>query len=180
MKKILPALVLFVCLCQTSFSQITIAEARVLPGGSVVTVKGLVLNGSELGDIRYIQDNTGNIAAYAPTILDVVLRGDSIQVTGPLFNYNGLLEISTATSVTVLNSGNPLPSPTDVTCISGYVEGYEAKLVRVNAALFADSSKVRQASSNRNLRYRQNIKFNKIRIPQRVALPIQNPMLILE
>ncbi|MBP9796676.1 MAG: T9SS type A sorting domain-containing protein [Chitinophagales bacterium] len=150
MKKILPALVLFVCICQTSFSQITIAEARVLPGGSVVTVKGLVLNGSELGDIRYIQDNTGNIAAYAPTILDVVLRGDSIQVTGPLFNYNGLLEISTATSVTVLNSGNPLPAPTDVTCISGYVEGYEAKLVRVNAALFADAGTFSTAGSGTN------------------------------
>ncbi len=141
---------MLVCINQISFAQITIAEARVLPAGTVVTVKGIVLNGSELGDIRYLQDNTGNIAAYAPTILDVVLRGDSIQVTGPLFNYNGLLEISTATSVTILNSGNPLPSPTDVTCISGYVEGYEAKLVRVNAALFTDLGTFSTAGSGTN------------------------------
>ncbi len=150
MKKTLLALTLLVGLCQISFSQITIAEARALPVGTVVTVKGLVLNGSELGDIRYIQDNSGNIAAYAPTILDIVLRGDSIQVTGPLFTYNGLLEISTATSVTVLNSGNPLPSPTDVSCISGYVEGYEAKLVRVNSALFTDAGTFSTAGSGTN------------------------------
>ena len=141
---------MLVCIGRISIAQITIAEARALPAGTVVTVKGLVLNGSELGDIRYLQDNTGNIAAYAPTILDVVLRGDSIQVTGPLFNYNGLLEISTATSATVLNSGNPLPSPTDVTCISGYVEGYEAKLVRVNAALFTDAGTFSTAGSGTN------------------------------
>lgn len=150
MKKIILTLAIFIGIQQFSTAQITIAEARALPGGTVVTVKGLVLNGSELGDIRYLQDNTGNIAAYAPTILDVVLRGDSIEVTGPLFNYNGLLEISTATSVTVLNSGNPLPAPTDVTCISGYAESYEAKLVRVNAALFTDAGTFSTAGSGTN------------------------------
>lgn len=150
MKKIVLTLSLIAVACFQISAQITIAEARVLPAGTTVTVRGIVLNGSELGDIRYLQDNTGNIPAYAPTILDGVQRGDSIEVTGPLYNYNSLLEISTATTVTVINSGNPLPAPTVVTCLSGFAEIYEAKLVTVDAAMFTATGTFSTAGTGTN------------------------------
>ncbi len=150
MKKQLLTIALLLSLQGLINAQITIAEARALPAGSTVTVKGLVLNGAELGDIRYIQDNTGNIAVYGATLLDGILRGDSIETTGPLFNYNALLEISPVSSVTLLSSGNPLPAPIDVTTVSGFVEGYEAKLVRVNSALFVDAGTFSTAGSGTN------------------------------
>ncbi len=150
MKKLILSLIIVCGLHAMLQAQITIAAARAMPLGTAVTVKGLVLNGAELGDVRYIQDNTGNIAAFSTTLLDDVLRGDSIQVTGPLSNYNGLLEISSVTSTTILNSGNPLPAPSDVTCLSGFAEFYEAKLVKVSAALFADAGTFSTAGSGTN------------------------------
>jgi len=150
MKKQILTIALLMGFQSLIIAQITIAEARALPAGSSVTVKGLVLNGAELGDIRYIQDNTGNIAVYGATLLDGILRGDSIETTGPLFNYNALLEISPVSSVTLLNSGNPLPAPIDVTTVSGFIEGYEAKLVRVNSALFVDAGTFSTAGSGTN------------------------------
>lgn len=150
MKKLILTIVLLAGMTHFVHAQITIAEARAMSPGTNVTVKGLVLNGSDLGDIRYIQDNTGNIAAFASTLLDDVLVGDSIEVTGPLFNYNALLEISPASSVTVLNSGNALPAPISVTTVSGYTEFYEAKLVKVSAALFTDIGTFSTAGSGTN------------------------------
>lgn len=150
MKKRLLTTILLAGIIVLGQAQISIADARILTPGTNVTVKGLVLNGAELGDIRYIQDNTGNIAAFGATLLDGVLRGDSIQVTGPLFNYNSLLEISPVSSVTVINSGNPLPAPISITTVSGYIESFEAKLVTVNAALFTETGTFSTAGSGTN------------------------------
>ncbi|MFN0275046.1 MAG: phospholipase D-like domain-containing protein, partial [Chitinophagales bacterium] len=134
----------------TQAQVITIAEARSLPEGTDVTVRGLVLNGSELGDVRYLQDATGNIAAFNSTMLDAILRGDSIEVSGPLFSYNSLLEISSTTSVTVLNSGNPLPSPILITCAGGWIEGNEGKLVKVDDATFTETGTFSSSGSGTN------------------------------
>jgi hypothetical protein len=129
---------------------ITIGEARALPEGTDVTVRGLVLNGPELGDVRYLQDATGNIAAYNATMLDGVYRGDSIEVSGPLYNYNSLLEISSTTSVEIINSGNPLPAPLLVTCLDGWVEENEGKLIKVDDAMFEDAGSFSSAGSGTN------------------------------
>ena len=150
MKKILLTLSILAATYFQISAQITIAEARALPAGTIVTVRGIALNGPELGDIRYIQDNTGNIPAYNGTILDGVQRGDSIEVTGPLYNYNALLEISTATSVTVINTGNPVPAPTVVTSLAGFAEIYEAKLITINAALFTATGTFSTAGTGTN------------------------------
>ena len=44
----------------TSTAQ-TIAEARAMGVGATVTVSGIVTNGEELGDIRYIEDATAEL-----------------------------------------------------------------------------------------------------------------------
>lgn len=129
---------------------ITIAEARSLSEGSTVTVRGLVINGAELGDIRYLQDATGNIAAYNSTMLDDILAGDSIEVSGPLYNYNSLLEISSTTSVTVLNSGNALPAPILVTSVSGWVEANEGKLVKADEVTFTEGGTFSSSGTGTN------------------------------
>ena len=95
-------------------AQIDISDARALSEGTEVTVTGIITNGSELGIIRYLQDATGAIAVYPGTgsVGDFpgdVMRGDQIEVTGPLKEFNGLLEIDPITSYNIISSGNTLP-----------------------------------------------------------------------
>ena len=80
-------------------AQSSIAAARAQAINSTATVRGIVTNGSELGPIRYIQDNVAGIAAYSPSQMANVVLGDSVEVTGTLKNYNGLLEIDRETLV---------------------------------------------------------------------------------
>lgn len=131
-------------------AQMTIADARLQPLGTSVTVRGIALNGPELGSIRYIQDATGAIPVYSATLVASVQRGDTIEATGPLFNYNALLEISPASSVTIINTGNPLPAPISVTSVTGWAEIYEGKLVQISDATFVDAGTFSTAGSGTN------------------------------
>src|SRR4051812_36530631 len=74
---------------------LTVKAARALGAGSTVTVRAVVLNGPEMGNIRYVQDAEAGLALYAqPAKLagfGDLQAGDSIQVTGQLKSYNGLL-----------------------------------------------------------------------------------------
>lgn len=88
--------------------------ARALGPGSTVTVRAVVLNGAELGNIRYVQDAEAGLALYAqPTAVagyGDLQAGDSVQVTGLLKSYNGLLEMDPITSVQKLAGGRRLRS----------------------------------------------------------------------
>ncbi len=88
---------------------LTVKAARALGPGSTVTVRAVVLNGAELGNIRYVQDGEAGLALYAqPTKLPgygELRAGDSIQVTGQLKAYNGLLEMDPVVSVHKLAGG---------------------------------------------------------------------------
>jgi len=126
----------------TSFTnaQNTILEARGMAEGKVVTVKGIVTNGAELGVIRYFQDNTAGIAAYG-SITNTAKLGDSVTITGTLKNYNQLLELDPTTSVIIRSSGNPVPAPVILTPAQ-LTETYEARLLQLNNVLFADAGGV--------------------------------------
>lgn len=123
------------------FSQtVSIAEARSLPSGTVVTVRGIATNGGELGKIRYFQDGTAGIAAYpgtgsAPGFDLLVQLGDSIEVTGPLVSFNGLLEINPVTAWQIITSGNPLPAPVPV-ALSQLSDNLEGQLISVECVMF--------------------------------------------
>jgi phosphatidylserine/phosphatidylglycerophosphate/cardiolipin synthase-like enzyme len=122
----------------TLHAQIPIAEARDLPLGTVVTVRGIVLNGGELGGIRYVQDATGGIAAFPGTGSISGFnppRGADLSVTGPLKLFNGLLEIDPVQAFTVHSTNNPLPAPQPITP-SGMGEINESELVRMNGCSF--------------------------------------------
>jgi hypothetical protein len=129
---------------------ITIAAARALAPttnntqGPTVTVRGIVTNGAELGSsvstIRYIQDGTAGIGVYSSggttaALLTPLVPGDSIEVTGGLKMYRGLLEVDPITSLTVLAGNRPIPAPvvfTAANAASAFAEQYEGQLVRIN------------------------------------------------
>ncbi|SVD38035.1 uncharacterized protein METZ01_LOCUS390889, partial [marine metagenome] len=98
-----------------AFTQTDIENARIQGVGATVGITGIVINGDELGPIRYIQDTTAGIALYDPAILGGIIRGDEISVTGILVDYNGLLEMNPVNAVVTNSSANPSPIPLVVT-----------------------------------------------------------------
>ncbi|MBJ6110302.1 hypothetical protein JAO73_14860 [Hymenobacter sp. BT523] len=116
---------------------LTVKAARALGAGSTVTVRAVVLNGAEMGNIRYIQDAEAGLALYAqPAKLPgygELHAGDSIQVTGQLKLYNGLLEMDPVASFHKLAGGVrlralqvPLAQAT-----SAFVEANEGRLLEI-------------------------------------------------
>ncbi len=129
-KSILTGFIAFASLFASAQS---IADVRNLGIGQTVTVSGVVTNGSELGNIRYIQDGTAAIPAFGSN-LSSIQRGDSITATGVLFDFSGLLEISPTTSF-VNHGPASLPTPLIVP-LSAINESLEAQLVRVDNVTF--------------------------------------------
>lgn len=120
---------------------ISIATARNQANGTVVTVRGVVTNGAELGNsLRFIQDPTAGIALYNTNLpaLSALQRGDSVEATGTIAPYQNLMEIA-VTSLTLISSNNPLPAPALVNMTQGYSENYEGRLVRFNNVSFTTS-----------------------------------------
>ena len=147
MNRILPVFAFILTLPGFSFSQvIAISEARALPAGSTATVRGIVTSGDELGKIRYLQDGTAGIAAFpgngsAPGFDTTVQPGDSIEVTGTLVLFHGLLEISPITNWQVISSGNPLPAPKSV-ALADISDALEGQLISVDCVHFDASGGV--------------------------------------
>jgi len=117
-------------------AQIDISDARNGAIGQSVTVRGVATNGSELGAIRYIQDGTGAIPAYGSN-LNTVHRGDSVEVTGILYDYSGLLEISPTNSFSAFGTG-VMPTPNEIP-ITSAGESLEAQLLRLTNVTFVES-----------------------------------------
>jgi len=135
-------LLLLACCAATLLNAqvISIAEARALPAGSTVTVRGVVTNGAELGRIRYMQDGTAGIGAFPGTgsvqgFDTAVKLGDSIEVTGQLLVFNGLLEISPISAYQILASNVTLPQPKTI-AISDLSDNYEGQLIRFECVNF--------------------------------------------
>ena len=123
-------------LALSASAQSNIADARTYAIGQSVTVKGVAMNGSELGSIRYIQDATAGIAAYSG--LSGVNRGDSVTVTGPLIEFSGLLEISPTSSVTNHGAAVYLFPPLQIP-IPSAGESLESQLVEIQNVTFVQS-----------------------------------------
>lgn len=122
---------------------IPVIQARSQALGALVSVHGIVTNGPELGDIRYLQDETAGIAAYPgngsmPGFAAAVTSGDSITISGYLTNYNGLLEITPIVSYQVMAKKRPLPAP-KTAHLTDWDESLEAQLLRVECLSFAAS-----------------------------------------
>ena len=88
---------------------LTVKAARAQAPGSTVTVRTVVINGPEMGNLRFIQGAEAGLALYAqPNKLpgfSELRAGDSIQVTGQLKVYNGLMEMDPIMSFHKLAGG---------------------------------------------------------------------------
>ncbi|MDD5361871.1 MAG: phospholipase D-like domain-containing protein [Ignavibacteria bacterium] len=103
--------------------------------GQTVTVRGVVTTNHELGTPTvYFQVPTAGLVAYDATFGAAVAKGDSVQVTGLVTNYNGLTELQPVSAYQILASGITTPSPVVVTPGDIRVNGenYEARLIRIN------------------------------------------------
>lgn len=115
----------------------SIKAAKALGAGATVTVRGVISNGPELGALRFVQDGQAGLALYAlPTRVpgyDELVAGDSLQVTGQLKSYNGLLEMDPITAVRKISSGNKVRAlkvpAKDIS--SAFVEANEGRLLEI-------------------------------------------------
>lgn len=114
--------------------------------GQTVTIKGVAADGGELGPIRYIQDATGGIPIYGPSDVNGIDRGDSVEVTGELIDFSGLLEIDNITNVTNFGPGTEIPA-WEVT-IPDLGETFEGRLLQINDITFPDAGDVFEAETN--------------------------------
>lgn len=106
----------------------------------MVTIRGVVTNGAELGNIRYLQDPTGGLAAFPGSgsvsgFAAQVSRGDSLEVSGVLLDFNGLLEISPVTAFQVFGKAAALPEPQTFT-LDAIDEDTESLLIRLEGLRF--------------------------------------------
>jgi len=115
----------------------SLKAAKAQGAGATVTVRGVITNGPELGALRFVQDGEAGLALYAlPTRVpgyDELRAGDSLQVTGQLKSYNGLLEMDPITTVRKLAGGRPvraLKVPVSEVS-SAYVEANEGRLLEL-------------------------------------------------
>ena len=116
---------------------LSLKAARTQGVGATVTVRGVVLNGAELGNVRFIQDNGGGLALYALPAkvpgFDALRAGDSLQVTGHLQNDNGLLEMNPVASVHKISSDHRLRAlrVPAAALTSAFVEANESRLLEI-------------------------------------------------
>ncbi|MET4076253.1 hypothetical protein [Hymenobacter sp. UYCo722] len=116
---------------------LTVKAARALAPGSTVTIRAVVLNGPEMGNIRYVQDADAGLALYAQPAktpgFGELHAGDSIQVTGQLKVYNGLTEMDPIASFHKLASGvrvRALQVPVE-RATEAFVEANESRLLEI-------------------------------------------------
>ena len=97
--------------------------------GQNVTTTGFVTGISNYG--YFIQDNAGawnGIYVYDSNNQTAI--GDSIVITGEIYEYYGFTEIKNLTYFTIVSSGNAIPEAT-VVLIGDFAEQFEGVLVRV-------------------------------------------------
>ncbi len=128
---------------------VPIAQARLTPLGDTVTIEGVVLNGPELGVIRFLQDSTGGLAIYDFS-MGFLQRGDLVRVTGVMDEYNQLLELVSISHHTLISSGNPLPPPLVITPAQ-LGEAHESVLVRINGVTFTNAGSTFSGNTNYNI-----------------------------
>lgn len=123
-----------------------IATARATAVGGTVTFRGVALNGSELTNIRYIQDATAGIAIYG-TNLTSIAAGDSVLVTGTMTNYNNLVEVTPVSSVSVLASV-ALPAAQLISDVSALSDAEESELLQFDNCLFSNGGSTFAGNTN--------------------------------
>lgn len=139
------AIAVYVLTCSWAEAQMTIAEARTMPSGSVVLIEGIILAGDETSDLRFIQDETAGIALYdgSPQSVSVqsLEKGDRVRIEGEVGSFQGLLELDLITSVEYLSPNNPLLAPKEIE-YSDVGILYQSELVKLSCITFEEGQSV--------------------------------------
>lgn len=129
------------------FGQTDINDARTnFSVGQTVTIRGVAADGGELGPIRYIQDVTGGIPVYGPSSVSGISRGDSVEITGELKDFSGLLEIDPITNVNNFGAGTEI-APWVIT-ISNLGETFEGRILQFDDITFPDAGSTFSGGTN--------------------------------
>ncbi|NTW32543.1 MAG: T9SS type A sorting domain-containing protein [Bacteroidetes bacterium] len=101
--------------------------------GQVVTTSGIVTGKYHYG--YFIQDGTGQWnGIFVLDSVHTVSLGDSVTLTGSVYEYYTFTELKNITAFTVNSSSNTLPTPLVVTGATFETEGNEGILVKLNDA----------------------------------------------
>jgi lamin tail-like protein len=123
---------------------ITIATARALPVGSIVTVRGVVTaEPGRLGTpaLIAIGDATGGIVVKLPASIAALPRGHVVDVRGVLADPYGQLEIRPAAATDVVLGATAEPSPPLDLPATGPDETSEGRLARIAGVVVVRASK---------------------------------------
>ena len=129
----------------TDIPTISISDARSLPDGTAISIKGVIVIGA--GILRndftsaYIADEDGaglNVFRRGSPDPDIV-RGNLVVLQGTLTSFNGTLEIENYTT-TVLSKNYPLPDPLQLSTGQSALARYEGSWVHVKGIVTGKSS----------------------------------------
>jgi len=128
------------------YPRVSVAEARALPPGQRVIVRGLALTRvGEFGDTAlYLRGDSIAIRASGVSEPEQVFVGDTVHVVGTITEWRGRITLSGARAYIVSYSiGGPTPIdlPARTAASAGGGE-YDAELVRVSDLVIADTSRV--------------------------------------
>ncbi len=113
--------------------------------GNVVTTKGVVTGIINFGSAKhsfFLQDSAKawNGIYVFQNIDTTLMIGDSVQVTGTVDEYFNTTQIGFVSNVTVLNSGNTLPTPVTNSTMGLNTEQWEGVLVNITNAQCIDNT----------------------------------------
>lgn len=123
---------------------ISIAEARLLPMGTLVTIAGWVTVADQFAGPVYFQDETAGIAWYNGEImrdeyLVGAMIGDSLLITGHIGHFNNLLQIVEEVEFAVFPEANTEIEPYPITIEQLNTGAYEGLLVQISELEFTAS-----------------------------------------
>lgn len=107
--------------------------------GNVVTTRGVITGIVKNGPDKhafFIQDSAkawNGLYIYERNDSTLSI-GDSVELTGTVAEFNGVTELTFVSNITVLNTGNTLPTPVANTTMSANMEEWEGVLINVTNA----------------------------------------------
>ncbi len=116
---------------------ISIADARNLPMGTLVTVAGHVTVAHQFAGPVYFQDETAGIAWYSDELMRQeylvgAVIGDSLLLTGHIGHFNNLLQIIDEISFEVFPEANQPVEPIHINLEQLNTGDYEGLLISIN------------------------------------------------
>ena len=138
---LVPAALLFSTLAAAVTPIASIQDSIDVYDGRTVTIEAIALGDN--GDLWpghtsvYVQDASGKgIQLFDYNTVYTMARGDKVRITGEIEDYQGnndfaTTEIKPHSAPSVLSSGEPMPTPTDLTTAAANTPEWEGAYVRV-------------------------------------------------